>query len=266
MISQSLRVVWRSSANAYADMRAMYTWRSWVFGWLMRMLAQVTFFASVGYVVGNIELVRYLVIGNALMTCAVESMMVVASSTWERDAGTMPLLVSAPAQLGWVLFGRSLQWVVSGCLTSSVSLLMLSPVFGAGWRPARVPAIIGLVVLTSLSTYCFGLFLGTLVLAVSAIRNVVSNAVYLLMMVICGVQVPVTFWPEWVRAVAWVLPLTHTLTAVRLLFDEHSSAWSAVRPALGGLLLGCCWLTSALVSMRLFVRHGRSTGTVEYFG
>ncbi|MGW0522978.1 hypothetical protein [Crossiella sp. NPDC003009] len=47
-----------------ADLRATYTWTSWTVGWLGRMLAQVTFFASVGLLLGSPEQTRFLVIGN----------------------------------------------------------------------------------------------------------------------------------------------------------------------------------------------------------
>lgn len=42
------RVVRAAAANALADFRATYTWYSWTFGWLGRMLCQVTFFALIG--------------------------------------------------------------------------------------------------------------------------------------------------------------------------------------------------------------------------
>ncbi|SES37290.1 ABC-2 type transport system permease protein [Lentzea xinjiangensis] len=81
-------------------------WKAWTFGLLVRMLAQVAFFSLIGVVVGaDAGGMRFLVIGNAIMTCVIESTMVVASSSWERFAGTLPLLVAAPARLLWVFVG-----------------------------------------------------------------------------------------------------------------------------------------------------------------
>src|SRR5436190_263902 len=130
MLPQSLQIARYSAANAFADLRAIYTWRSWTFGWLVRMLAQVTFFTLIGKLIAQPAQMQFLVVGNALMTCAVEAMMVVASTSWERAVGTLALLIASPAKLTWVFVGRSLQWPISGTGTSVVALFTLGPAFG----------------------------------------------------------------------------------------------------------------------------------------
>lgn len=262
---QSLRIIRYSAANAFADMRAMYTWRSWVFGWLGRMLAQVIFFTVLGRVIGSTADVRFLVIGNSLMASAIEALMVVASTTWERAEGTLPLLVSAPSELTWVFVGRSAQWPISGSATSVVALVLLGPFFGVTWSPAQVPFVILLVILTAATTYCFGLFLAALVLNARAVRNLVSNVAYLVMMAICGIQVPTTYWPTGVRWLAGTLPLTYCTQAVRLV-ASGASAWSAAGAAAAGLLLGAVWLTAAWAAFRWFARRGRRLGTIDFVG
>ena len=260
---QILGVVRYSAANAWADFRASYTWWSWTFGWLGRMLAQVTFFAFVGVLLGSPEQLRYLVVGNAVMTCVVESMTVVASSSRERSEGTLPLLSAAPARLGWVFLGRSLQWPVSGSLTSLVSLLVLAPAFGVHWSSARLPALVALVLLTSLATYAVGLFLSPFVLTAAGARNIVSNSAYLLMMAICGVQVPVAYWPAWVQAVAYSLPLTHSLAAVRSL-AAGDPAVSVLAEAGLAALSGLCWLAAALLAFRWLEAHARRSNGFDF--
>jgi ABC-2 type transport system permease protein len=253
---QILGVVRYSAANAWADFRASYTWWSWTFGWLGRMLAQVTFFAFVGILLGSPEQLRYLVVGNAVMTCVVESMSVVASSSRERSEGTLPLLSAAPARLGWVFLGRSVQWPISGSLTSLVSLLVLAPAFGVRWTLAQVPALVALVLLTALTTYAVGLFLSPFVLTASGARNIVSNAAYLLMMAICGVQVPVSFWPGWVQGLAETLPLTHSLAAVREIAAGGPAATVLSQAGLAAVC-GIAWLAAALLAFRWLEEHAR---------
>jgi len=259
----SFSVVRHSAANAFADLRAVYTWRVWVFGWLGRMLAQVTFFTLLAQGAGA-ERTAYLALGNCVMICALECMSVVASTTWERISGTLVLLAAAPAKPVWVFFGRSLQWPLSGSGTSLVALLALAPWFGVTWRPAQVPVLVLLVVLTALTTYCFGLFLAALVLNTGGIRNIVSNTAQLLMMIVCGVNVPVGQWPLPVRAVADVLPLTHALRAIRLLAADSGTA-SVALAASEALLCGAVWLAGAYVAFDAFMNRGRRAGGTDYF-
>jgi ABC-2 type transport system permease protein len=259
----AVTVIRVSAQNALADLRMVYTWKSWTFGWLGRMLAQVIFFSLLGEALGQPSTTRYLVVGNALMTCVVESMLVVASTTWERVAGTLPLLVAAPVRLGWVFVGRSLQWPVSGTATSSVSLLVLGPAFGVSWSLVAVPAVVGLVLLTAFATYSLGLFLGALVLQASNLRNIVSNASYFGMMAICGVAVPVGYWPAPVRWLAQVVPLTHSLAALRTVAAGGSPAAAARQSALAAVI-GVAWLAAALAAFGAVAQHGRRAGTIDF--
>jgi ABC-2 type transport system permease protein len=240
-------VIWASAANAYHDFRVTYTWRTWTFGWLGRMLAQVTFFTYLGVLIGGPEQIRFLVIGNAVMTCVIEAMMVVASTSWEHWLGTLPLIAAAPANPLWIFFGRSLQWPLSGAATSLVALFGLGPLFGVDWSLEQVPSVIGLVVLIALSTYCFGLCLAAPVLLRVGLRNAVSNVAYLAMMAICGVQVPLAFWPGWVQGIAKTLPLTHGLAGLRAVQEGRP----ALREAGLALLAGLGWLALAGLGFRI---------------
>ncbi|MEU3648028.1 ABC transporter permease [Lentzea sp. NPDC034063] len=262
-VAHTLGVVRYSAANAWADFRATYTWWTWGFGWLGRMLAQVTFCAFIGVLLDDPARIRYLVIGNALMVCVVETMSVVASSSWERAEGTLPLLSAAPARMGWVFLGRSLQWPISGSLTALVSLFVLSPFFGVHWTVAQVPALAGLVLLTAVSSYAVGLFLSPFVLTAAGARNIVSNSAYLLMMAICGVVVPVGYWPGWVRAVAQALPLTHTLAAVRAV-DAGAPATTVLGQAGLGVLCGAGWLVAALVAFAVLEERARRNDSFDF--
>ncbi|WP_146075648.1 ABC transporter permease [Streptomyces sp. Ru62] len=260
---QPLRIVRYSAANALADFRASYTWYSWTFGWLGRMLAQVTFFALLGRLTGSDAQVRFLVIGNAVMTCAVEAMNVIATSTRERRSGTLALLAAAPADFGWVFLGRSLEWPISGAATSLVSLFALGPLLGVSWTAAQVPVVALLVLLASFTTYSVGLFLSVLVIGAPGVRNIVSNTAYLSMMAICGVQVPVGFWPSWLQAVAAVLPLTHALAAVRAVAAGESAA-SVTLAASAAAVCGAGWLLAAMTAFRFMARRGRGRGAFEF--
>ncbi|MFF3919269.1 ABC transporter permease [Streptomyces sp. NPDC001852] len=249
--------------NAVADFKATYTWRSWSFGWLGRMLAQVLFFTGLGRVLDQPGAVRYLALGNALMTCVVDTMAVVATTSGERRAGTLSLLVASPADPMWVFAGRSLHWPVSGFATASVALFGLGPFFGVTWTTGQVPPVLLLIALTALGTYCVGLFLAVLVLNVPRLRNVVSNCAYLAMMAFCGVQVPVDFWPRGVGAVVQAVPLTHTLRALRAVSDNRPAA-EVFGPVAPAVLAAGCWLVAAGVTFRWLVAvPARRAGTLD---
>lgn len=258
-----LRTVVASSRVARADLKVIYTPMTWTFGWLGRILAQVIFFAVIGILLEDPDALVYLFIGQAVMVAVIEVFRSVASTTWERRAGTLPLLIAAPGPLWPVFFGRSLQWVPSGAATSMVALFALGPAFGIHWEPAMAICAVPVLLVTVLSMYAMALALAAVVLRVPQWRNVASNIAHILVMLMCGVTVPAVIWPEWVQLMGQLIPLTHGLEIIRALQNGHLG-WGLGGPA--GLLLatGICWALAAAAAFTLFGEAGRRDGSISF--
>jgi len=258
-----LTVLRFAAATGFADFGTMFTWRSWTIGWLSRVLCQVTFFALIGRLLGAPEAVRYLLIGNAVLIAVLESAFVVASTTWERRAGTLPLLIAAPTSPVLVFCGRSVQWIASGTASASVALFVLSPLFGVALPMPQALVAVPLIGLVSLSAYCLGLVLAGLVLRVMQLRNVVGNVTWMVIALLAGVQVPVTFWPAWVQAASAVLPARNGLAGIRALLDGDGVG--AVCSAAGlEALVAVGWLAVAGLIFRHLAEQGRRDGSIEF--
>lgn len=264
---QPVRALRYSTANAWADMWVMYSPLSWALGWMGRVVAQVIFFAMIGLLLDSPEATRYLFIGNAVMVTAMEALLCVPSTTWERRQGTLPLLVAAPTRLWPVFVGRSVQWLPSGVLTASVALFAVGPAFGVTWTVGTALATVCALIVVAVTTYCFALVLAALVLAAMDLRNVVSNIAQVAMMLICGVMVPVSFWPGWVQAAAQALPLTHGLAAIRVLADPPGGdirVAEVILPLLLALGIAAGWLLLAAFLLERLASVGRRRGTIEF--
>jgi ABC-2 type transport system permease protein len=262
-----LRILRYSTVNAWADMWVMYSPLGWATAWLGRVVMQVVFFAMIGVLLDSPDAVRFLFIGNAVMITSLEALIAVASTTWERRQGTLPLLVASPSRLWPVFVGRSVQWLPSGVVTASVALFAVGPAFGVTWTPARALAAFGCLVVVAVSTYCVSLTLAALVLAVMELRNVVSNIAHVVMMLTCGVMVPVSFWPGWVQGLAQALPLTHALAAVRTLADAPPGAavtGDVAADLVTALGIGAVWLAIAALLLERLAASGRRTGSIEF--
>jgi ABC-2 type transport system permease protein len=262
-VRADLRVVATATATARADLAAIYSWRSWLCGWLLRVLAQVTFFALIGQLLASPETTRFLAVGNAVAVVVVEAMQVVASSSWERSAGTLPLLVVAPGRLPLVFVGRSVQWLVDGVACASIAYFVVGAAFGVPLPVPRVLLVVPLIALVGLATYAFGLVVAAYVLRAVSIRNVASNIGYLTLMAVTGVQVPLSFWPGWVQGMARILPVTHGLAAVRGI-GTGMPLTEVGRLAAVELVVAAGWLALALLSFRRLAESGRRDGSIEF--
>lgn len=259
----TLAVLRHAAIGGFQDFRAMYTWRTWTAGWLLRVVAQVIFYSLMGRLVGSDERLHFLVVGNAVMLCATTVIFVVQSTTWERSTGTIPLLIAAPASPLVVLFGRSVQWIPDAVASSVVAFAAAAALFGIPLPWPRTFLILPLLLLVTLTTYLMGTFFGSLVLRYADARNLVSNVVGASMMALCGVNVPLSFFPGWVQAVARCLPLTHGLEAVRGVLAEVPPG-QVLNDVMVEALVGVGWFGLAAASFRWFAEGGRKDGSIEF--
>lgn len=263
MIADNARILQHSVHCAMADMRVIYTWRTWSFAWLSRILTQVAFFALIGRLLNSPERTHFLLVGNAVYIVALVAMQVCASSAWERQTGTLPLLIASPSHPFVIFVGRSVQWLLDGTACATVSLFVLGPVFGVDLPMPRALLTVPVIALTGVSTYCFGLFLSGFVLRRLESRNLVSGVSGLVLMLLCGVQTPTDFWPAPFQYLADALPLTHGLRAIRHLLDGAPVA--AVSTQIGlELCVAAGWLLTAALTFRTLTEGGRKDGSIEY--
>ena len=259
----ALRIAGQSIVFAYAEMRAVHTLRTWLLGWLARLLIQVSFFALIGRFVADRDTMRFVLIGNVVAVTCLESMIVVLTMVQERATGTLPLLAISPTNHVPIYFSRGLHWLASGIVTSYTAWLVLPPLLGVPLPWPR--ALIGLLVIpvVSVTSYCYGCVLSSVAVRWMGLTWITLNLGYLPLMTFCGVNVPVSFWPSWLRAVVQVLPLTHGLEAIRRFLAGAS--FVQILPDLGWeALVGVGWLAIAAVSINQVVARGRVSGALEF--
>ncbi|MFI9842485.1 ABC transporter permease [Nonomuraea sp. NPDC051941] len=261
-VLQALRTLSQASVIARADMKMIYTWKTWLGAWLVRLLCQVAFYGVIGASIDVGEYQRFVILGAVMVISATEPMAAVASTTWDRVAGTTPLLAASPVYLGFFYFGRSIQWPASACVTTTTALLVMSPIFGVAWSASDVPTAILLIALTSFATYGLALALGAAALMVAGARNIISNVTVILSTAFCGVVVPVSFWPPPVGWVVQAVPLTHGVNAIRdLAAGEGASTVAA--SAMLIVVTGVGWVGLAFLANRIVFAYSRHGGRLS---
>ena len=104
------------------DWTFFWTWRSWLGGWMLRLVCSILLWSLMGKMMGSTETLRYLLIGNAV-TAGIGTF-IVASCCWDRMEGTYSLLVAAPASLVPLFLGRpsiwAFGWVASALLSTAL--------------------------------------------------------------------------------------------------------------------------------------------------
>lgn len=262
-MSTALRIIGRIAVLDLAEIRAVYTWRTWTFGWLLRLLCQAAFFTLIGRFVGSAEVMRYVLVGNAVALVCLESTIVVISLSGERRGGTLPLLAMAPVSHVPIYLGRGLHWVASGMASSLIAWLILPPVLGVPLPWPRAAYAMPIFLAVAVSSYGYGCVLGSVALRLPGLQWLLLNIGYLSVMAFCGVNVPTSFWPTGVRIATSLMPLTHGLAAIRLVLAS-APPWRILSSVGMELAVAAGWFTVAILLVDRLVSAGRKNGSLEF--
>lgn len=246
----------------WADYRALYTWRSWLFGWVVRVVSQVAFFAVIGTLLGGPDRVRFLLVGAAVSIAVMETLMAMSFMSAERGAGTLSLVVATPTSPVVVLAGRTAFLMGTATVSATIALFAAAPLFGieVPWQHAW--AVTLLIATVAVAAHAFALFVTGLAMKYLQFGTLVNGVVFAPILVLCGAVVPRSFWPDWLQRSAEFLPLTHGLVGVRALFDGATPD-VALAAAVRELAVGAGWWVLAALAFAYFVRRARRNGDLD---
>ena len=259
----TLTVMRQAFLAGVADYKSMYTPKSWFAGWLVRVLAQVSFFALIGERLGSDDATFYLLVGNALAIAAVTGVFSLNTTSSERWAGTLPLLVASPSNPVVVFGSRGAYHAIDGAVSALSALFVAGPLFGMHLPWPRVLLVIPLTMLIAYSCYCLGTFFAGIVFRFRGANSFVVLTTYMTIMAVCGVNVPLDYYPGVIEWISRFLPLTNGLLATRGVFEGAD----------GGTILGYAaleaavaagWMTAALASFNQLASRGRLDGSLDY--
>lgn len=258
------RIFRQAAAIGRQDFRAFWSsWRVWAATHAMRVTTTAATWILLGRLLGSAATVRFLFVGQVVIVGAQYAGWALQAFTWDRAfRGTYPMLVASPSSLVPAMVGRTIIWLVNGVATSLLTLVVLWPLFGPSVHPARLALCVPLLVLTCTSAYTFAFCLGSLINWVPRWRNIVQNLTVIAMTGMCGVVVPVAFWPPWVQHLASLLPVTHGLAALRL-WLEAGPAHTIWRQTAAEGMVAAGWFGIGVLTLDATVNLARRTGALD---
>ena len=262
-MTSALRVFAIGGVTAY---RALFNWISpWLYipTMLGSPLFQILFFTYLGrYSQSQDD--AFFIVGNAIQVCAMSSVyamtMTIANERW---MATLSPLLATPANRLAIFLGRAVPVLANGLLVSAfgfaVGVVLLH------FRPpaSSIPALIVVVVVSVVSCTCFGLLLGSVGLRS---RDVLfgANLAYFLMLLFCGVNVPLADLPGWMQAIGRCLPLTHGIEAARQV--AAGASFHSVRGLVGTeAAIGVVYAAAGYALFRLLEADSRRRASLELY-
>jgi len=246
--------------------RALFNWirpLSYATSMLGIPVTQLLFFAYLGRFTGLRD-DAFFVVGNAIQATAMGGVFAMTMTIGnERHFGTLGPLLASPANRAALFLGRSVPVVLNALIVSAVVFAAGLVLLDFSLPASRIPALGVVVLVTASATTGLGLLLGAIGLRA---REVIfaGNLVYFLMLLLCGVNVPLDVLPGWLEAVGRSLPLTHGLEAARRV------AGGAALGDVGGLVateasVGAAYAVAGLVLFRLLEVESRRRASLDTY-
>jgi ABC-2 type transport system permease protein len=91
---------------------------------------------------------------------------------------------------------------------------------------------------------------------------IIANLTMAVLLIFCGVNIPLDKLPDWMHVTAEALPLTHAIDAARRVADG-ASLGSVTGPVAVELALGTAYLFAGFALLRWFELEGRRHGTLD---
>jgi ABC-2 type transport system permease protein len=221
--------------STYLQYVALFQWatiRGYVAYRVLLPVTQILFFVELGVYGTGRQNALYFALGNALQVTANAGIYgVIGTVANERQFGTLPILLGSPANRLVTFLSRAIVNVIDGIVTVIVGLGMTVVIFGLDLHRANLPLLGLCVLLISLTTAGLGLLFGSLGLIMRDAITI-ANVMYYLLLVLCGINFPVSRFPEVVQVISYGLPLTRGVQAAR------EAAAGASITHVGGLLAG----------------------------
>jgi ABC-2 type transport system permease protein len=257
----SLRVFFVGGLTSY---RALFNWLTpWILipTFLLGPLFQILFFAYVGRDAG-VGTDSFYLIGNAVQYAAIPCLFAMGNTIGgERQFQTLGLLLASPARRVPLFLGRSVPVILNGFAVSVFALFAGALILDVSLPASSLLPLVAVVAVCAFS--CTGLGLATAALAVRVRETaVLSNLFFGILLIFCGVNVPLTALPTWMSSMAQWMPLTHGIEAARDLAGGES--WTTVLPLVAREAeIGVIYVVIGLLMLAYFERESRRHATLD---
>jgi ABC-2 type transport system permease protein len=261
-MESGLRLFWSGVKSSWANYLVYLTPSIYLGVHVPRRLLQALFFVLIAKAAGGNELAAFALVGNAVQIAvfsAVFSMTVVIEA--EKWNSTLQYLIASPSNWLPIMLGKGMADYGDSLVGAALVFAILPPVLGIHLPIWNLLASIPVILITVLAASSLGWLIGAIALPVRW-GSLISNMMGYAMMIVCGVNFPLSALPPAVQWIGNVLPVTHGLQAVRMILEGRS--YLQVAPQIGvELLIALVYGTVAWLVFGYRLRIIREKGTFE---
>lgn len=178
------------------------------------------------------------VVGNSFLLCTNSCIFGLGSIfVAERFTGRLRSLIASPCKKLPLILASGVYPAIFALASSILGLIVGSQVFSVDFSNINLYLVAITILIAMVSASCFGLFL-SLIGLMSDSMHLILNVVSYILLIFTGAQFPISQLPLLGRMVSKLLPLTNSISAMKILFKpDQSLFWTYLaKEALNGVM------------------------------
>ncbi len=250
--------------QAWFSYRALFAW-STPFNYIASKLGfpffSMLLFIFLGKYLGMDDPV-YIVIGNILLLPSLNGVMGISMTIGgEKQFGALSYLLGSPAPRSAVFIGRAFFHIVDGFAAVLVAMPIAILVFHLDLSQTNFFLLALCVLLICITSTGLGFIMGVVTL-LSRDGWMITSTLALAFYVLIGVNFPIEYLPNWLRAISLALPMTRGIQAARLALA--GATISEVAPLISGeVLVGSLYILFGYALFRGVERLSFKNGALD---
>lgn len=226
------------------------------------LITMIFYCLLAAYSFGTSDL-SYWVVGNAFLLCTNTCVFSLGGIFGgERYYGRLRTIVAAPCSKLSLILASGVFPALQSIVTVSAGFLIGGVVFGMDFSNLNWGLAVFTVLCAMISATCFGLFIAVFGL-VSDSMHLILNVVSYVLIIFTGAEFPVSQLPLIGQMISKILPLTHSLQAMNLLFShDQGGFWMLLGTE---LFIAVCYAAAARTIFGVVERIARQNGRFDVF-
>ncbi|MBG9783150.1 ABC transporter permease [Shouchella lehensis] len=214
-------------------------------------ITQIIFFALVAYFFRDDSYVNYVLVGNVVFMLVLSNILgVVTSVARDREIGLMQFILISPIERYLFLLSKAFIHIFDGLFMSIIGFLFISFFWTINISSLEFIALLGLLLLLSISLSMMGVFLGVLTFIYKDTVSI-ANFSMLGLLFISGINFPTVQLPLVLDLLSYTTPLKYGVTLIR---DFLDGAKFDVVNLIIMIIIGLFYFLLALIMMNMIER------------
>lgn len=255
----------RFANNIFYSYKSVYGWmtlRSYLFLVILVPFSQTALFSYLNYFIKGIEGMQYAALGNAFYSMCVFVVFTLGTSvTIERRQGTLQIILLTPISKVELFLSKSILHIMEGFVTSCFSFLVGKFLFKLDFSQVNWLSLGIFTIITTVMMIGVGFFAGVTGLLFRRATPLL-NIIYLLLLLLCGVNFPVERLHFVLQVIARGIPLTY---GIRILRNIYSGASIEARDLCLLCVTGIVFFVTSIFVFAMTERFSRRKGSLDIY-